>query len=87
MALSNGAIIIITLVACLAAVALAAALYKHWSPAEAHTRFDISREQAVYMQEIRENNYHRLRLIHVGDRPSRGFGSEVSIDTSDQSLY
>jgi hypothetical protein len=57
MGLSNSAVIVIVIVACLAAVTLGAALFRQYNPAEGGIvgqRF--SREQEMYMRSVRLKN-------------------------------
>lgn len=57
MALSNSAVIVIVIVACLAAVTLCAALFRQYNPADhalAVRRFP--REQEMYMRSVRLKN-------------------------------
>ncbi|KAL2870357.1 uncharacterized protein BJX67DRAFT_378335 [Aspergillus lucknowensis] len=56
MGLSSGAVIIIVIVACLAAVSLAAALFRQYQPSDALPSQRFSREQEVYMRSIRLKN-------------------------------
>ncbi|KAL2826953.1 hypothetical protein BJY01DRAFT_229438 [Aspergillus pseudoustus] len=56
MALSNGAIIVIVIVACLASVTLGAALFKQYNPADALGGQRFSREQEMYMRSVRLKN-------------------------------
>ncbi|KAL3477001.1 hypothetical protein BJX99DRAFT_257904 [Aspergillus californicus] len=56
MALSNSAIIVIVIVACLGAVTLAAALFRQYNPADAGAAHRFSREQEMYMRSVRMKN-------------------------------
>jgi hypothetical protein len=56
MGLSNGAVIVIVIVACLGAVTLGAALFRQYNPAEAQNTQDFSREQQMYMRSVRLKN-------------------------------
>ncbi|OJJ64203.1 hypothetical protein ASPSYDRAFT_140912 [Aspergillus sydowii CBS 593.65] len=56
MALSNSAVIVIVIVACLFAVTVAAALFRQYSPAEHNAYRGFSREQEVYMRSVRLKN-------------------------------
>ncbi|KAJ9492587.1 hypothetical protein VN97_g650 [Penicillium thymicola] len=68
MGLSNAAVIVIVLVACLAATALGASLFKHYKPAEGETPFSPGYEQKVYMAEVRARGFESLRQIPWGRR-------------------
>ncbi|EKV07739.1 hypothetical protein Pdw03_4213 [Penicillium digitatum] len=63
MALSNSAIIVIVLVACLAATALGASFFKHYKPADGETPFSPGHNQKVYMAEVRARGFDHLRQI------------------------
>ncbi|KKK16907.1 hypothetical protein P175DRAFT_0553460 [Aspergillus ochraceoroseus IBT 24754] len=54
--LSNAAIIVIVIVACLAAVSLGAALSRQYSPHDDLQRSGYSREQELYMRSVRMKN-------------------------------
>ncbi|KAL3465051.1 hypothetical protein BJX64DRAFT_285917 [Aspergillus heterothallicus] len=56
MGLSNGAIIVIVIVACLASVTLGAALFKQYNPADSLGGQRFSREQEMYMRSVRLKN-------------------------------
>ncbi|KAL4804416.1 hypothetical protein BDV18DRAFT_162178 [Aspergillus unguis] len=57
MALSNSAVIVIVIVACLACVTLGAALFRQYNPAEGgHSGNRFSREQEMYMRSVRLKN-------------------------------
>ncbi|KAL3446958.1 hypothetical protein BJX65DRAFT_278356 [Aspergillus insuetus] len=60
MGLSNGAIIVIIIGACLASVTLDAALFKQYNPADALGGQRFSREQEVYMRTVRLNQLSRV---------------------------
>ena len=66
MGLSNAAIIIIVLVACLGATALGASLFKHYKPADEETPWSPGYEQKVYMAEVRARGFEDLRQIYWG---------------------
>ncbi|KAJ5954796.1 hypothetical protein N7501_009075 [Penicillium viridicatum] len=68
MGLSNAAIIVIVLVACLAATALGASLFKHYKPADGETPFSPGYEQKVYMAQVRARGFESLRHISWGGR-------------------
>lgn len=68
MGLSNAAIIVIVLVACLATTALGASLFKHYKPADGETPFSPGYEQKVYMAEVRARGFESLRQISWGGR-------------------
>ncbi|KAJ6187454.1 hypothetical protein N7519_002362 [Penicillium mononematosum] len=68
MGLSNAAIIVIVLVACLAATALGASLFKHYKPADGETPFSPGYDQKVYMAEVRARGFNNLRQISWGGR-------------------
>ncbi|KAL4908857.1 hypothetical protein BDW74DRAFT_73725 [Aspergillus multicolor] len=57
MGLSNSAVIVIVIVACLGAVTLGAALFRQYNPAEGGlVGHDFSREQQMYMRSVRLKN-------------------------------
>ncbi|KAL4795155.1 hypothetical protein BDV19DRAFT_389555 [Aspergillus venezuelensis] len=56
MALSNSAIIVIVIVACLGAVTLGAALFRQYNPADGAVIRRFSREQEMYMRSVRLKN-------------------------------
>ncbi|KAL2822101.1 hypothetical protein BJX63DRAFT_427446 [Aspergillus granulosus] len=56
MGLSNSAIIVIVIVACLASVTLGAALFKQYNPADGMAVRRFSREQEMYMRSVRLKN-------------------------------
>ncbi|KAJ5276343.1 hypothetical protein N7534_010212 [Penicillium rubens] len=62
MGLSNAAIIVIVLVACLAATALGASLFKHYKPADGETPFSPGYDQKVYMAEIQRGRATRATI-------------------------
>ncbi|KAJ5163301.1 uncharacterized protein N7500_005131 [Penicillium coprophilum] len=66
MGLSNAAIIVIVLVACLAVTALGASLFKHYKPADGETPFSPGYEQKLYMAEVRARGFDSLRRISWG---------------------
>ncbi|KAJ5436184.1 hypothetical protein N7445_007069 [Penicillium cf. griseofulvum] len=68
MGLSNSAIIVIVLVACLAITALGASLFKHYNPADGETPFSPGYEQKLYMAEVRARGFASLRRISWGGR-------------------
>ncbi|KAJ5534467.1 hypothetical protein N7527_000721 [Penicillium freii] len=68
MGLSNAAIIVIVLVACLAATALGASLFKHYRPADGETPFSPGYEQKVYMAQVRARGFESLRHVSWGGR-------------------
>ncbi|KAJ5804725.1 uncharacterized protein N7518_001028 [Penicillium psychrosexuale] len=68
MGLSNAAIIVIVLVACLGATALGASLFKHYKPADGETPWSPGYEQKVYMAEVRARGFENLRQIYWGER-------------------
>jgi hypothetical protein len=57
MAPSNGAIIALVIIACLASVALGASLFSQYNPAEALAAQRFSREQQMYMRSVRLKQY------------------------------
>lgn len=59
--LTNSAIIVIVLVACLAATALGASLFKHYKPADGETPFSPGYEQKLYMAEVRARGFEDLQ--------------------------
>ncbi|KAJ5467519.1 hypothetical protein N7475_005271 [Penicillium sp. IBT 31633x] len=63
MGISNSAIIVIVLVACLAITALGASLFKHYKPADSETPFSPGYEQKLYMAEVRARGFDHLRQI------------------------
>ncbi|KAJ0412986.1 hypothetical protein BJY00DRAFT_320248 [Aspergillus carlsbadensis] len=67
MALSNGAIIAIVILACLASVALGASLFGQYNPAEPLAGQRFSRERQMYMRFVRVRN---MSNIDRGLRPA-----------------
>ncbi|CAI7565332.1 unnamed protein product [Penicillium pancosmium] len=65
MALTQAAIIVIVLCACLAVTALGAALFKHYNPNEEEARYNTSYEQGQYMRNVRMRNYGHLRAESI----------------------
>jgi hypothetical protein len=65
MALTQAAIIVIVLCACLAVTALGAALFKHYNPNEDEGRYNTSYEQGQYMRNVRMRNYGHLRAESI----------------------
>ena len=61
MGLSNSAIIVIVLVACLAVTAMGAALFRHYNPLEDESRYNVSHEQGHYMRTVRMRNFGFLQ--------------------------
>ncbi|KAJ5327372.1 hypothetical protein N7541_009812 [Penicillium brevicompactum] len=59
--LTNSAIIVIVLVACLAVTALGASLFKHYKPADGETPFSPGYEQKLYMAEVRARGFEDLQ--------------------------
>ncbi|KAJ5500056.1 hypothetical protein PEX1_080930 [Penicillium expansum] len=68
MGLSNAAIIVIVLAACLAATALGASLFKHYKPADGETPFSPGYEQKLYMADVRARGFNNLRQLSWGER-------------------
>jgi hypothetical protein len=68
MGLTNSAIIVIVLVACLATTVLGASLFKHYKPAEGETPFSPGYEQNLYMAEVRARGFDALRDACWGGR-------------------
>lgn len=66
MGLSNSAIIVIVLVACLAATALGASLFKHYNPADRETVYSPGYAQKLYMAEVRAREFESLQQAHWG---------------------
>jgi hypothetical protein len=60
MGLTNSAIIVIVLVACLAVTALGASLFKHYKPADRETPFSPGYEQKLYMAEVRAREFDAM---------------------------
>lgn len=60
-ALSNSAIIVIVLIACLAVTALGAAMFRQYNPREDQGRYNTSYEQGQYMRQVRMRNYGHLK--------------------------
>ncbi|KAJ5376649.1 hypothetical protein N7509_013535 [Penicillium cosmopolitanum] len=65
MALTQAAIIVIVLCACLAVTALGAALFKHYNPNEDEGHYNTSYEQSQYMRNVRMRNYGHLRAESI----------------------
>jgi hypothetical protein len=61
MGLTNSAIIVIVLVACLATTALGASLFKHYKPADGEVPYTPGYEQKLYMAEVRARGFESLR--------------------------
>jgi hypothetical protein len=83
MGISNAAIIVIVLVACLAVTALGASLFKHYNPAEGEMPFSPGYEQKLYMAEVRARGFENLRQISWAARdmdPRCRFLINFSID-------
>ncbi|KAJ5701722.1 hypothetical protein N7488_009270 [Penicillium malachiteum] len=82
MSLSDSAIIVIVLVACLAVTALAAALFRHRTPVEEEARsINQTHEQSKYMRTVRMMNYGHLKRESLGaarDLESRYTSEEAS---------
>ncbi|KAL4781365.1 hypothetical protein BJX76DRAFT_359977 [Aspergillus varians] len=83
MALSNSAVIVIVIVACLAAVTLGAALFSQYNPANGLPVRRFSREQEVYMRSVRLKNmgtyYHESRTpVHRDVESARGTPDDAS---------
>lgn len=68
MGLTNSAIIVIVLVACLATTALGASLFKHYKPADSETPFSPGYEQKLYMAEVRARGFEGLQQACWGGR-------------------
>lgn len=66
MGLSNSAIIVIVLVACLATTALGASLFKHYNPADEETPFSPGYKQKLYMAEVRAREFESLQQSYWG---------------------
>ncbi|KAJ5480675.1 hypothetical protein N7539_006569 [Penicillium diatomitis] len=87
MALTDSAIIVIVLAACLAVTAMGAALFRHYSPLEDEARYGVSHEQAQYMRTVRMRNFNFLRQESMGgmrDLESRYTMDEASSYRSSQ---
>ncbi|KAJ5774149.1 hypothetical protein N7457_009045 [Penicillium paradoxum] len=63
MGISNSAIIVIVLVACLAITALGASLFKHYKPADGEIPYSPGYEQKLYMADVRARGFENLRRI------------------------
>lgn len=63
MGISNSAIIVIVLVACLAVTALGASLFKHYKPADGEVPYSPGYEQKLYMAEVRARGFENLKRI------------------------
>ncbi|KAL2864241.1 uncharacterized protein BJX67DRAFT_361625 [Aspergillus lucknowensis] len=65
MGLSSGAVIIIVIIACLAAVSLGASLFRQYHPSDGLPGQRFSREQEMYMRSVRLKNmgfnYHQSK--------------------------
>ncbi|EPS30516.1 hypothetical protein POX_b02479 [Penicillium oxalicum] len=87
MGLSNSAIIVIVLVACLAVTAMGAALFRHYNPLEDESRYNVSHEQGHYMRTVRMRNFGFLQqesMRGVQDLESRYPMDEASSYRSSQ---
>ncbi|KAJ5675950.1 hypothetical protein N7462_008847 [Penicillium macrosclerotiorum] len=81
MGLSDSAIIVIVLVACLSVTALGAAFFRSRHPVEDEGRYNTSHEQGQYMRTVRMRNYGHLRQESLGaakDLESRYTNDESS---------
>lgn len=71
--LSTSAIIVIVIVACLAAVSIAAALTRHLNPASStEANFQPSEDQDLYMRSVRRRtmDHFRRESVHARDLES-----------------
>lgn len=81
MGLSNSAIIVIVIVACLFTVTLGAALFKHYFPDKSEDNYHYPPEQQKYMRAVRLRNLYGFRRESTGVKDveyGSGYGDAAS---------